>query len=270
MTPAPAIGVFDSGVGGLTVLRALRAALPAEDFIYLGDTARLPYGTKTRDTVSRYALQSAEALMVRGIKALVVACNTASAAALPALRERCKGLPVIGVIEPGAHAACEASRTGRIGVLATESTIRGGVYEQTILQTRPEAVVTGLACQVFVALAEEGWTEGEAAIAVAERYLRPLLRQARPDTLVLGCTHFPALRPVIAAVAGTGVTLIDSAATTAARVAALLSERQLLRMADTKGRTHFIATDGVRRFAAVGSRFLGSRIDADEIELVDL
>jgi glutamate racemase len=270
VTPAAAIGVFDSGVGGLTVLRALRDTLPGEDFIYLGDTARLPYGTKTRATVTRYALQSAAVLTARGIKALVVACNTASAAALPALRERCGSLPVIGVIEPGALAACLASAAGRIAVLATEGTIRGGVYEQTIRRQRPDATVTGLACQVFVALAEEGWVEGEAVTAVAERYLRPLLQHARPDTLVLGCTHFPVLRPVIAAVAGAEVTLIDSAATTATAVAALLGDRHLRQAEGREGRTRFLATDGVQRFATVGSRFLGSAIDADEVELVDL
>ena len=150
------IGVFDSGVGGLTVLRALVGALPAEDFLYLGDTARLPYGTKSPDTVARYSVRAADALVSRGIKALVVACNTASATALPSLREKFPTLPVIGVIEPGAQAACEASVSGRIAVLATEGTVKGGAYQRAILALRPGAHVTQVAAQIFVALAEEG------------------------------------------------------------------------------------------------------------------
>jgi len=166
---AAPVGVFDSGVGGLTVVRALVAALPREDFLYLGDTARLPYGTKSSGTVARYSVRAAEALVERGIKALVVACNTASATALPALRERFPELPVIGVIEPGARAACAASASGRIAVLATEGTVQGGAYERAIHALRADAHVTQVACQVFVALAEEGWSEGAAVDAVTER-----------------------------------------------------------------------------------------------------
>ncbi len=178
------VGVFDSGVGGLTVLRALVANLPHEDFLYLGDTARLPYGTKSPATVARYSVRAAECLMERGIKALVVACNTASSSALPALRARFPELPVVGVIEPGARAACEASASGRIAVLATEGTVAGGAYQHAIHAVRPEAQVTQVACQVFVALAEEGWSEGDAVDAVTERYLAHL--DARVDTVVLG------------------------------------------------------------------------------------
>jgi glutamate racemase len=267
------IGVFDSGVGGLTVLRALRAALPAESYIYLGDTARLPYGTKSEHTVARYALQAADELVERGIKCLVVACNTASAAALPALQQRFSELPVAGVIEPGARAACAASRSGRIAVLATESTVRGGAYTRAIARIRPDAVVSAIACALFVALAEEGWTEGAVASAAAERYLAPLRAAgaAAPDTVVLGCTHFPVLLGVIAAAAGERVRIVDSAATTAAEVRSHLAARALLRAAGASPPTvRFLATDAVSRFAEVGGRFLGAPIAADDVELIDL
>jgi glutamate racemase len=265
------IGVFDSGVGGLTVLRALADALPGERFLYLGDTARLPYGTKSRETVVRYALQAADELVARGVKCLVVACNTASAAALGALCDRHEGLPVIGVIEPGASAACAASASGRIAVLATEGTVSGGAYQRAIAARRPEARVAALACPLFVALAEEGWVDCEVARAAAARYLEPLLgeRASAPDTLVLGCTHFPLLRPAIETVAGPGVTIVDSAATTAGVTALRLAELGLRRPAGV-AEFAFLATDGVGRFARVGSRFLGRAIAAEEIDLIDL
>ncbi|MGH8264711.1 MAG: glutamate racemase [Steroidobacteraceae bacterium] len=272
-SPYLPVGVFDSGVGGLTVLRALCAVLPAESFIYLGDTARLPYGTKSEHTVARYALQAADELVERGIKCLVVACNTASAAALPALQQRFSEVPVIGVIEPGARAACAATRSGRIAVLATESTVRGGAYTQAIARIRADAEVTTIACALFVALAEEGWTEGPVASAAAERYLNPLrVANAHPvDTIVLGCTHFPVLKSVIGAAAGVGVRLVDSAATTAQEVRQLLAERGLQRTpGGTPPRFSFLATDAVDRFAEVGGRFFGAPIAADEVELIDL
>ena len=267
------IGVFDSGVGGLTVLRALRAALPDESFIYLGDTARLPYGTKSEHAVARYALQAADALVERGIKCLVVACNTASAAALPALQQRFPELPVVGVIEPGARAACAASNSGHIAVLATESTVRGGAYSQAITRIRPDARVTAIACSVFVALAEEGWTEGAVAEAAAARHLAPLRAAGAtgPDTLVLGCTHFPVLARAIAATVGPDLRIVDSAATTAAAVRQVLATRDLLSPAGRVVPTiEFLATDGIARFALVGGRFLGALIAADEVELIDL
>jgi glutamate racemase len=270
MDPRP-VGVFDSGVGGLTVLRALRAALPGESFLYLGDTARLPYGTKSAHTVVRYALQAADELVGRGIKCLVVACNTASAAALEAMRQRFGDLPVIGVIEPGAAAAVRATRTGRIAVLATDGTIRGGAYERAIARLAPQAQVSGLACGLFVALAEEGWVDGPVAAAAAERYLAPLRAgPGRPDTLVLGCTHFPVLEPVIARAMGEGVCIVDSAATTAVAVAGELAARGLLAPAGTSATLQCLATDGSARFAAIGARFLGAPLASDDIELIDL
>jgi glutamate racemase len=265
------VGVFDSGVGGLTVLRALRVALPGESFVYLGDTARLPYGTKSAHTVTRYALQAADALVARGIKCLVVACNTASAAALEAMRQRYGELPVIGVIEPGAAAAVQATRTGRIAVLATDGTIRGGAYARAIARLAPLAQVTGVACGLFVAVAEEGWEQGAVAEAAAERYLAPLRDGSTPpDTLVLGCTHFPALRPVIARTMGSTVRIVDSAATTAEAVRQELLARALLAPPGKPASLHCLATDGPERFASIGSRFLGAPLAAAAIELVDL
>jgi glutamate racemase len=261
------VGVFDSGVGGLTVLRALVATLPHEDFLYLGDTARLPYGTKSPQTVARYSVRAAEALVQRGIKALVVACNTASASALPALRERFPDLPVIGVIEPGAKAASEASASGRIAVLATEGTVRGGAYLDAILALRPDAHVTQVAAQIFVALAEEGWSEGEAVEAVTRRYLAHL--DARIDTVVLGCTHFPLLADTIGREVGAGRHVVDSAATTARATAAELAARDLLRTVSA-GEVRLLATDSPERFARVGQRFLGAAIAERAVEMIDL
>lgn len=269
------VGVFDSGIGGLTVLSALRDELPQEQFIYLGDTARLPYGTKSASTIERYALQVADLLVTRGVKALIVACNTASAAALPAIRARYAQLPVIGVVEPGAAAAVVASRNGRIAVIGTEATVRGGAYQRAIAQRAPMATVSVVACQLLVALAEEGWTEGVVARATTAQYLTPLfggLRQSRPDTLVLGCTHFPMLRTVIGETVGPEVEVVDSAATTARAARELLQREGLLRsVADAPaGGPKLLATDGVPRFASVGSRFLGKVISPADVELVDI
>lgn len=265
------VGVFDSGIGGLTVLRALVERLPAEDFLYLGDTARLPYGTKTAATVERYALQAVAELVRRGVKAVVVACNTASAAALPVLAAAHPQLPVIGVIEPGATAAVAASRTGRIAVLATEGTVRGGAYQRAIIERLPLAQVTAIPATLFVALAEEGWIEGDVAQAAAGRYLSPLFvdAAAAPDVLVLGCTHFPPLAGVIGKVAGPGVRIVDSAVTTADSLALLLARRGLAATAGA-GTARFLVTDGEERFARVGPVFLGRAIEPLDVERVDI
>jgi glutamate racemase len=265
------IGVFDSGIGGLTVLRALAARLPGEDFLYLGDTARLPYGTKTAATVERYAMQAVEALLRRGVKAVVVACNTASSAALPALAAAHPSLPIIGVIEPGAAAAVAATRSGRIAVIATEGTVRGGAYQREILKLRPDAQVTAVAATLFVALAEEGWTQGEVAEAAARRYLGPLFTSAAtaPDVLVLGCTHFPPLVDAIRATVGDAVRIVDSAATTADALASLIEARHLA-SGHVDGSCRFLVTDGEERFARVGPTFLGSAIRPEAIERMDL
>jgi glutamate racemase len=266
------IGVFDSGIGGLTVLKALMERLPLESFLYLGDTARLPYGTKTAQTVERYALQAVGELVRRGVKAVVVACNTASAAALPALMARYPEMPVIGVIEPGAAAAVAATRSGRIAVIATEGTVRGGAYQREILRALPQAEVTAIAATLFVALAEEGWTAGEVAIAAARRYLAPLFARAElaPDVLVLGCTHFPPLAGVIRKVVGEDVRIVDSARTTADALAGLLSARGAVTPGSDPGAVHFLVTDGTERFATVGPVFFGRDIALADVERVDL
>jgi len=267
------IGVFDSGVGGLTVLEALRRSLPEERFLYLGDTARLPYGAKSPETVRRYALQAAGLLVRRGIKLLVVACNTASAVAVAALRDAFAPLPVVGVIAPGAQAACAATQGGVVLVLGTEGTIAGGAYQRAIGLLQPMLQVEGLACPMFVALAEEGWIAGEVAEAVARRYLERELDtqlRGRVDTIVLGCTHFPVLRLVIQQIAGPSVTLVDSAQASAVVVAQTLASVELQASQGSVGDTRFLATDAPERFARVGAVFLGESIPSTSIELVDL
>jgi glutamate racemase len=268
------IGVFDSGVGGLTVLRALLDRLPGEDFVYLGDTARLPYGTKSPGSIRQYSLQAARLLHERGVKCLVVACNTASAIALDALTHEFDPVPVIGVLEPGAAAACRATRAGRIAVLATESTVRGGAYQAAIARRRPDAIVTARACPLFVALAEEGWTDGPIVEGVIHRYLDEIfvagVAAAHPDTLVLGCTHFPVLATTLRKVLGPDVAIVDSAETTAASLADVLAQRGLLRHDQAAGRVTLLATDGPERFARVGAVFLGRPLASADIEIVDL
>jgi glutamate racemase len=274
------VGVFDSGVGGLTVLKALAAQLPHERFVYLGDTARLPYGTKSPETVARYAVQAAEALLEYGVKCLVIACNTASSVGLPAIRERIDGVPIVGVIEPGAEAACVASRSGHIAVIATEGTVRGGAYQEAILRRKEGARVVARPTQLFVALAEEGLHQGAIADSLARHYLDPLFgtaisREMRsdgvstPDTLVLGCTHFPMLSAAIRTAVGPDVRIVDSAATTARSVRETLHRQGLTRQTG-EGATRFLATDSVERFARIGSRFLERLIHPEEVELVDL
>ncbi|MBI5379226.1 MAG: glutamate racemase [Nitrospirae bacterium] len=253
--PRP-IGVFDSGVGGLTVLRAIREALPEEATLYLGDTARVPYGTKSPETVTRFALESGRFLAEQGIKLLVVACNTASAMSLEALRAVLP-IPVVGVLEPGARAAVRATRTGRIGVIGTEATIASGAYPQALQTLRPGLEVVSRACPLFVPLAEEGWTDNEVAYLTAERYLAPL--RDRIDTLILGCTHYPLLRDTIQKVMGAGVALIDSARETAIEVTTQV-RRQGLR-GQGGGTPRYYVTDAPARFRAVGERFLDEPLE---------
>ena len=268
--PRP-IGVFDSGMGGLTVLRALIARLPNEHFVYLGDTARLPYGTKSAETVQAYALQATRLLIDQGVKMLVIACNTASAVALYLLQEAWEPVPVIGVIEPGARAGAAATRNRHIAVIATEGTVKGGAYMRAIRRLMRDAVVVQQSCQVFVALAEEGWTDSPVTLAAADRYLKSLFSgEHAPDTLVLGCTHFPVLAASIRKSIGDAVTLVDSAETTAAAVASALGERRLASAPQSVGQARFFATDSPERFARVGEIFLGRPIDPKSVELVDL
>ena len=254
-----AIGIFDSGVGGLTVVHALLAALPHEHLIYLGDTGRHPYGTKSAETVTRYSVENAEFLVGRGVKLLVVACNTASSVALGALEERL-AVPVIGVIEPGARAAVARTRNGRVGVIGTEGTIASGAYTRALRALRTGLEIYTRPCPLLVPLAEEGWVEGPIPHSVVETYLASLCRSGI-DTLVLGCTHYPLLRPVIAEVVGERVALVDSAAETASAVAAVLAARGLGRT-DGAGSASFFVTDVPDRFVRIGHRFLGARVDS--------
>jgi glutamate racemase len=250
------------------VLRELTAAFPGQDFIYLGDTARLPYGTKSADTVARYSLQCAQALLERGIASLVVACNTACASALGSLRERYPHLPLIGVIEPGAAAAVAASRSQHIAVIGTEGTINGGAYQAEILRRNPAARISTRACSMFVALAEEGWTSGPVAEAVAHRYLDPLFAaDDMPDTLVLGCTHFPILAAAIRAVLPAQVRMVDSAATAARALAARMTPQPFH---SGRGVVRWLATDDAERFARVGGLFFGAELSPGAVEIIDL
>ena len=261
------IGVFDSGVGGLTVLRALTARLPHEHTIYLGDTARVPYGTRSGEVVTRYALMSARHLAQHGIKLLVVACNTVSAHSLPALANALP-IPVLGVIEPGASLAAQRTRGGAIAVLGTPATIDSGAYQAALRRLAPLAPVIARACPLFVPLAEEGWTEGEVPRLVAERYLSDL-RRSGVDTAILGCTHYPLLSRTIAEVLGPGVSIVDSAEAITQSVVDLLASRGLLRRAGSDAARHrTLCTDVPGRFRAVAERFLGRPVD--RVELVDL
>jgi glutamate racemase len=252
------IGIFDSGVGGLTVLREIMHSLPQEDTLYFGDTARVPYGTKSPETVTRYACEIASFLMKRDIKLLVVACNTASAVALPTLK-RLLTIPVVGVIEPGARRAATVTRSGRIGVIGTAGTIRSSAYTREIKRLKPEAEVLTRACPLFVPLAEEGWTDNQVARLTAETYLHEL-KESEVDTLVLGCTHYPLLKPLIAEVMGPDVMLVDSAEETARTVAAILAEKKLLRPPAEKGNHNYFVTDIPAGFVRVGNRFLGGKL----------
>jgi len=263
------IGVFDSGVGGLTVLKAIRDELPRERLVYLGDTARLPYGTKSPTSIARYACQAAAKLQQQGIKLLVVACNTASAVALEALREQLQPLPVIGVVGPGAAAAVAARPAGAHLVLATEATVGLGAYRRALQELDPAATVSELACELLVALAEEGWTDGDIAATIVQRYLAEIPDHAfRPDSVILGCTHFPLLREPIARAFAEDVAIVDSASTTASHAREMLTKMDLL--GDNEPSLRLLATDGATRFARVGGRFLDQDLTAADIEIVDL
>jgi glutamate racemase len=259
------VGIFDSGVGGLTVYRALHDRLPREHFIYLGDTARVPYGTKSLATVERYAVENSLFLASRGIKMLVVACNTASALALPKIREA-TGIPVVGVIGPGGRKAVNvAGDDGRIGVIATEATVSSNAYAAAIERAGGRGEILQTACPLFVPLAEEGWTAEAETFSIAARYLAEMRRFA-PAALVLGCTHYPILTDVIRQTVGENVTLIDSGEATADEVVSLLEESDLLSEREVpEARSlcddldNFYVTDAAERFARVAERFLGSQ-----------
>lgn len=274
------IGIFDSGVGGLTVYRALHNRLPNEHFVYLGDTARVPYGTKSLATVERYAIENSQFLAARGIKLLVVACNTASALALPKIREKI-GLDVIGVIGPGARKAAEITKNEtnpKIAVIATEATVSSNAYLASIKQASQRAEVVQTACPLFVPLAEENWTREDETFSIARKYLKKI-NEFKPNALVLGCTHYPILREVIQQTVGSNVTLIDSGEACAEEVERLLREKDLANPQKISGERrlcddldHFYVTDAAERFAGVAERFLGSqpaKLEAVEVFGVD-
>lgn len=260
------VGIFDSGVGGLTVFRELVRRLPAEDMVYLGDTARVPYGIRSPEVVTRYSMENTAFLMGAGIKLLVVACNTASSLSLDALRALFD-IPMVGVLAPGAKAAVSASRGGSIGVIGTAATINSGAYSREIQRLDPGCTVISQACPLFVPLAEEGWTDDEVAHAVARRYLAPL-KEAAVDTLVLGCTHYPLLKEAIGRVMGEDVVLIDSAVETAVEVEQILLREGLACPGTEAGLHRFCVTDIPDRFQVVGERFLG--IGLEKVEQVDV
>jgi len=264
------LGVFDSGLGGLTVVRALRAALPNERIVYLGDTARVPYGTRGPTTVIKYALACARHLVQRNVKAIVIACNTVSAVAPDRLRVELD-IPILGVIEPGARAGVRASTRGKIGVLATHATIASGAYPRAVAAESTRAEVIGQPAPLLVPLAEEGWTEGDVPRLAARRYLEPLARE-NVDTIVLGCTHYPLLRGVIdsevATLLGSHVTIVDSAGSVADETRAFLESRGLHRTINDGGGIELLVTDVPKTFEAVASRFLGMSIPS--VQQVDL
>ena len=256
--PWKAIGIFDSGVGGLTVLKELMKTLPQEDTIYFGDSARFPYGTKSPETIIRYSLEIASFLSSREIKLLVVACNTASAVALEALKQELS-IPVVGVIEPGARRAVSVTRSGKVGVIGTEGTIRSGAYAKAIKRINPAVEVLTRSCPLFVPLAEEGWIDNEIARLTARTYLQGL-REEGVDTLVLGCTHYPLLKGIIGEVMGGGVSLVDSAEETARTVTEILGARDLLRPATERGNHHYYVTDVPAGFIRIGNRLFGGKL----------
>lgn len=261
-----AIGVFDSGIGGLTVVRQLISALPNEDIVYFGDTARVPYGSKSNATVIEYSMQNAQFLVEKNVKAIVVACNTASSVALPALREKFS-IPIIGVIAPGAAHALSVTKTGKIGVIGTRATINNNAYSQTIRLLNSNTEVFETACPLFVPLAEEGWINHRAAYVIAEEYLREL-REHNIDTLVLGCTHYPILSEIIQEVIGKGVTLIDSGIAAAKVVKDELTSLSLLTDSTLAGSLSFYVSDVPVKFKEVAELFMGYEIS--EVNKVDL
>ncbi|MBN1282957.1 MAG: glutamate racemase [Proteobacteria bacterium] len=266
MSSQSPIGIFDSGIGGLTVLAAVKRRLPGESVLYLGDTARVPYGTKSAETVVRYSSQCAAFLVERGVKALVVACNTASAYALPELAKNFD-VPVLGVVEPGCRAALEISRGGGIGVIGTAGTVASNAYGSLLKAMDPSVRVVSRACPLFVPLVEEGWTDNDVAEAAAARYLAGLSSEGI-DTLILGCTHYPLLKGVIARNVGVGVRLIDSAEATAAALEALLAGKMIAAAEKAGARDHLYVTDLPARFEGIAHRFLGG--EPPEVTRVDL
>lgn len=267
----PRIGLFDSGVGGLSVLRALQQELPGADYIYLGDTARLPYGQRSPETIVDYSMQASNFLHGAGVESIVIACNTASSVALGALQQAFTDTFVRGVVEAGAQAAADATQSGCIAVMGTQCTVESGAYEKAITRLIPDAQISGRACPFLVSLAEEGWTDCDIARLAIKKYLVPLFTELaadQPDCIILGCTHFSRFSSVIRELVGPGVTLIDPAHSMAQELSGHLDMRTWGQ--PEMGSVIFFATDALHRFASVGEIFLGSAIPMDSLERVDL
>ena len=257
------IGVFDSGLGGLTVVREIRRQLPGEAIVYFGDLARLPYGPKSTVQIQRFSLENTEFLLRKGIKALVIACNSSASAAFQMLKRRSR-VPLVSVIEPAAEEAVRKTRSGRIGVIGTSATIESGVYEAALRKRHSGVRVFTQSCPLFVPLVEEGWLDGGVAERVIEKYLAPLAKK-RIDTLILGCTHYPILRREIQACLGPAVELVDSAAPTVKRIEALLEDEGLLSGKKIGGKFQVFVSDLPRSFRSVGERFLGEKLPAIQV-----
>lgn len=248
------IGIFDSGVGGLTVVSQIQALLPNETIVYFGDTARVPYGTKSKETVTKFSVENVEFLMKHDVKLVVVACNTVSSLSLDFLK-RCFRVPIIGVIEPGAKSAVNSTRNNRIGVIGTHATISSGAYEKAISKISSRSSIFTQSCPLFVPLVEEGWIERGVARDVADIYLKPL-KAKRIDTLILGCTHYPLLKVVIGKVMGSKVLLIDSSQEVAKEAKDVLDASGLLNGSEKSGRYKFFVSDEPNRFVKIGEKFL--------------
>ncbi|MFC1675054.1 glutamate racemase [Candidatus Omnitrophota bacterium] len=253
------IGVFDSGVGGLTVVKELIRQLPHEDIVYFGDTARVPYGIKSRETVIRFSTENILFLLKHEVKLVCVACNTASSVALPAIRKHFR-VPIVGVIDPGVREAVYATKNRSIGVIGTYTTVGSRAYEKGILQLDRKIKVISRTCPLFVPLAEEGWLKGRVVEEIARTYLRPL-KKARVDTVILGCTHYPMLKPVIKEVLGKQVILIDSAKQVAVEVKNILDSENLLNKGRRDGRRSFYVSDNSEGFSKWAERFLGRKVN---------
>jgi len=253
-----AIGMFDSGIGGLTVFKEIKKLLPGEDIVYFGDTARVPYGAKSKDTVIKFSIQNAGFLVNLDVKMIVVACNTSSSFSLPILKSR-YNFPVLGVIEPGAQAAASITRKMRVGVIGTKATISSGVYEKELKSLNPKIDVISASCPLFVPLVEEGWLKGDVARMIAKRYLKPFKNKGI-DVIVLGCTHYPLLKPIIREVLGKDIAIIDSATEIAKVARRILYEEKIYNRKRGKGEYRFYVSDEPKPFKDIGSRFLGSEI----------
>ena len=260
------IGVFDSGVGGLTVVKELIRQLPFEDIVYFGDTARVPYGIKSKETIIRFSIENILFLLKQDVKLICVACNTVSSVALPVIRNHFR-VPIIGVLTPGVREAVYATQNRRIGVIGTNSTIKSRAYENEIKQLNPLVKVTALACPLFVPFVEEGWLSGNVVLEVARTYLKPL-KSAGVDTVILGCTHYPLLKPVIKEVLGEKVKLIDSARQVGMEVKKILSVEGLLNK-ERRGRHKFYVSDNPEWFTGLAERFLGQKVkDVSKVNYV--